>query len=60
MNRRVKDCFEESYEEVQREIAEKLIQSGMSLEQVSQITKLPLESLDSLEDSIYSALRSIF
>ena len=51
-----RDCYEEAYkeakkkgcEEVRREIAAKLIQSGMSLEQISQITKLPLETLDSL------------
>ncbi len=36
-------------EETRREIAMNSIQSGISLEQISQITKLPLETLESLQ-----------
>ena len=36
-------------EETRREIAAELIQSGMALEQVSQFTKLPVETLESLQ-----------
>lgn len=35
--------------EVQREIAAELIQRGMSIDEVSQITKLPVETLESLQ-----------
>ena len=41
--------FKEGCNEVRREIATKLIQSGMSIGQVSQITKLPLATLESLQ-----------
>ena len=44
--------FKEGVEESRREIAAKLIQRGMSLEQVSQITELPVETLESLQTKI--------
>lgn len=48
-----KEAFEEGFNEgcdkVRREIATKLIHIGMSLEPICQITKLPVETLESLQ-----------
>lgn len=44
-----KDGFKVGFEKARREIAENLIQSGMALEQVSQITELSVETLEYLQ-----------
>ena len=44
-----KDGFKVGFEKARREISENLVQSGMALEQVSQITELSVETLEYLQ-----------